>query len=159
MDITELILRSGAFVDGGIIPARYTCMGKDISPPLNWQGVPADCKSQVLIIEDPDAPDPNHPLMTWVHWIVYNIPADVYELVEGANAGHLPPGAEEGLNDWNNIGYGGPCPPIGLHHYYHKLYALDCYLLGLDKPSSTVIENAMEGHIIASTQLIGSYMK
>ena len=159
MDRIELILRSGAFVDGGRIPAKYTCMGKDVSPPLSWQGVPGDSKSLVLIVDDPDAPDPAAPKMTWVHWVVYNIPVDVHELVEGASIDHMPPGAEEGLNDWNNIGYGGPCPPIGMHHYYHKLYALDCFLSGLNKPDKDNIETAMQGHIIESAQLVGTFIK
>lgn len=159
MDKIKLILRSSAFDEGADIPIKYTCLGKDISPPLMWQGVPADCKSQVLIIDDPDAPDPNNPQMTWVHWLVYNIPPEVHGLVEGANAGHLPPNTDEGLNDWNNIGYGGPCPPIGKHRYFHKLYALDCFLLGLNKPTKAKLEAAMQGHVIESTQLVGTFAK
>lgn len=159
MDDIALILRSGAFCDGGKIPVKYTCMGKDLSPPLTWQGEPAGTKSLVLIVDDPDAPDPAAPKMTWVHWVVYNIPLDVYELPEGVSIHNLPPGTEQGVNDWNNIGYGGPCPPVGRHRYFHKLYALDTVLLGLNKPTKARVEAAMQGHIIDSTELVGTFSK
>ena len=159
MDNITLILRSGAFSDGGEIPTKYTCVGKDLSPPLTWQGIPAQTKSLVLIVDDPDAPDPNAPKMTWVHWVAYNIPADAGGLPEGCSSNHLPPGAEEGLNDWNNIGYGGPCPPVGRHRYFHKLYALDTFLTNMGKPNKAKIEAAMQGHIIDSTELVGMFAK
>lgn len=159
MDNIALILRSGAFTDGDEIPARYTCIGNDLSPPLSWQGVPAEAKSLTLIIDDPDAPDPNAPLMTWVHWVLFNIPVDTHELPEGASTHILPPGAIQGLNDWNNIGYGGPCPPIGRHRYFHKLYAVDCFLQKIKQPTKANIEIAMRGHIIESTELVGTFSK
>lgn len=154
-----LILRSSAFSDGSEIPAKYTCTGKDVSPPLTWQGVPAQTKSLVLIVDDPDAPDPKAPKMTWVHWVVYNIPSYATGLAEGASASNLPIGAEQGLNDWNNIGYGGPCPPVGRHRYFHKLYALDTVLLGIGKPNKTKIVSTMQGHVIESTELVGTFAK
>lgn len=159
MDKIELILRSSAFYEGGEIPLKYTCMGKNISPPLTWQGVPAGTKSLALIIDDPDAPDPNAPKMTWVHWVVYNISEDAGELPEGCSSGNLPVGAKQGVNDWNNIGYGGPCPPIGRHRYFHKLYALDNVLLNMGKASKSKLEAAMQGHIIESTELVGTFAK
>lgn len=154
-----LALRSNAFADGGDIPSQYTCEGRDIAPPLAWTGVPANTRSLVLIVDDPDAPDPRAPRMTWVHWVVYNLPPDTDGLAEGATAKDLPPGTEEGLNDWKNIGYGGPCPPIGRHRYFHKLYALDTTLSGLDKPTKAQVEAAMAGHIIDQAELVGSYQK
>lgn len=159
MDNRILILRSSAFSDGSVIPAKYTCTGKDVSPPLTWQGIPAQTKSLVLIMDDPDAPDPKAPKMTWVHWVVYNIPEYARGLSEGASANNLPPGAKQGLNDWNNMGYGGPCPPVGRHRYFHKLYALDTFLTGMDKANKAKIEAAMQGHIIESTELVGTFAK
>ncbi len=159
MDNITLILRSSAFSDGSEIPEKYTCTGKNVSPPLTWQGIPAQSKSLVLIVDDPDAPDPKAPKMTWVHWVVYNIPESSTGLPEGASAGNLPAGAEQGLNDWNNFGYGGPCPPIGRHRYFFKLYALDTFLLNMDQPSKAKIEAAMQGHIIESTELVATYEK
>ena len=120
-----LELVSTAFTHGGEIPAKYTCEGKDVSPPLAWQGVPDGTKSLVLIVDDPDAPDPAAPKMTWVHWVVFNLPADVAGLPEAASGKALPKGAVSALNDWKRADYGGPCPPIGRHRYFHKLYALD----------------------------------
>jgi Raf kinase inhibitor-like YbhB/YbcL family protein len=154
-----LILHSSAFSDGGAIPAKYTCSGEDMSPPLSWQGVPPQTQSLVLIIDDPDAPDPKAPKMTWVHWVLYNIPANVSGLPEGTKAHKLPPGTEQGLNDWNKIGYNGPCPPIGRHRYFHKLYALDTELKNIAKANKVKIEAAMQGHIIASTELVGTFAK
>lgn len=150
---------SPAFEDGGDIPEHYTCQGKDISPPLAWKGVPAETRSLVLIMDDPDAPDPAAPRMTWVHWLLYNLPADTTGLPEDVAAEDLPDGTLEGLNDWKRTGYGGPCPPIGRHRYFHKLYALDTVLEGLDKPTKEELEAAMKGHILAHGQLIGTYQK
>jgi Raf kinase inhibitor-like YbhB/YbcL family protein len=154
-----LELRSDAFDEGGVIPRKYTCEGDDVAPPLEWDGVPEDTHSLVLIVDDPDAPDPASPRMTWVHWVVYNLPADVNGLPEGTIAKKLPMGSLQGLNDWNKQGYGGPCPPIGRHRYFHKLYALDTVLEGLDSPTKAEVESAMQGHIIAQAELIGTYKK
>ncbi|MBE9504146.1 MAG: YbhB/YbcL family Raf kinase inhibitor-like protein [Proteobacteria bacterium] len=154
-----LTLRSNVFKDGGEIPSKYTCEGEDIAPPLEWQSVPEEARSLVLIIDDPDAPDPKAPKMTWVHWVLYNIPTNTSDLPEGATSTDLPSGAEEGLNDWKRSGYGGPCPPIGRHRYFHKLYALDTVLSRLKNPTKAEIEAAMKGHIIAKTELVGTYQK
>ena len=120
-----LTLRSTSFDDGGSIPRQHTCEGSDAAPALAWSGAPTGTKSFALIVDDPDAPDPKAPRMTYVHWVLYNIPATAGALPEAATAASLPPGAREGLNDWRRAGYGGPCPPIGRHRYFHKLYALD----------------------------------
>jgi len=154
-----LTLGSKVFKDGGEIPSKYTCEGEDIAPPLHWQGVPEDARSLLLIVDDPDAPDPEAPKMTWVHWIVYNIPASASGLPEGATSTGLPAGAEEGLNDWKRSGYGGPCPPVGRHRYFHKLYALDTVLKGLNNPTKEQVESAVKGHIISKAELIGTYQK
>jgi Raf kinase inhibitor-like YbhB/YbcL family protein len=154
-----LKLESTAFVHGGKIPSTYTCDGENISPPLQWSGVPAAARSLVLIVDDPDAPDPNAPRMTWVHWVLYNIPTNTSHIAEGVSPAKLPPGSEEGLNDWKKRGYGGACPPIGRHRYFHKLYALNTLLEGLRKPTKSDIEVAMKGHIIEEAALIGTYEK
>jgi len=149
-------LLSGAFHANQPIPARYTCDGEDISPPLTWQGVPAGTRSLVLMIDDPDAPDPKHPRQVWVHWLVYNLPADCTGLAEAAT---LPPGALVGRNDWNRPDYGGPCPPIGRHRYFHKLYALDTMLLDLKHPTKSQLEHAIQGHVLAQAELVGTYVR
>ena len=154
-----LILKSSVFVDGGKIPPQYTCEGKDISPPLTWEGVPNQTKSLALIVDDPDAPDPNAPKMTWVHWVVYNIPPDTNGFPEGVTVRDMGAGAEEGVNDWKRTGYGGPCPPIGRHRYFYKLYALDTVLTGLRKPDKQKVEAAMRNHVIAQAELVGTYQK
>ena len=153
----DMIITSAAFAHNDSIPKLYTCEGSDISPPLAWRGVPAGAKSLVLIVDDPDAPDPAHPRMTWVHWLLYNLPANCVALAEAVHA--LPAGTLEGINDWKRTGYGGPCPPIGRHRYFHKLYALDIVLPDLGIPTKEVLEAAMQGHVIAKTQLIGTYKK
>lgn len=153
------ILKSRAFENGAEIPARYTCESDDVSPPLNWEGVPEDTRSLVLIIDDPDAPDPAAPKMVWVHWVLYNIPPDINSLGEHITTATLPASAIEGVNDWQRPSYGGPCPPIGRHRYFHKLYALDVVLEELNKPSKADVEAAMQGHIIAQAELIGTYQK
>jgi len=155
----SLILMSSAFENGAEIPARYTCNGDDVSPPLNWEGVPEAARSLVLIVDDPDAPDPRAPKTVWVHWVLYNIPPDINNLAERITSATLPPGAIEGLNDWQSLGYGGPCPPVGRHRYFHKLYALDIVLEGLNQPTKAVVEAATQGHIIAQTELIGTCQK
>jgi Raf kinase inhibitor-like YbhB/YbcL family protein len=152
-------LTSSAFAQGTPIPSRYTCEGDDLSPPLRWEGVPEQTRSLVLIVDDPDAPDPKAPQMTWVHWVLYNIAMDATGIPEGVTSASLPSGTEEGLNDWGRTGYGGPCPPIGRHRYFHKLYALDTVLAGLHKPDKSQVEVAMSGHIIAAAELVGTYQK
>ena len=156
---TMLTLRSSAFTGGGEIPARYTCEGDDIAPPLEWAGVPENTRSLVLIVDDPDAPDPQAPRMTWVHWVVYNMPPEAGGLPEGATSGDLPQGTEQGLNDWQKSGYGGPCPPIGRHRYFHKLYALDAPLALQAGSTKSAVEAAMQGHIIEQAELVGTYEK
>ena len=153
----DMTITSSAFDDQGSIPKVYTCEGRDVSPPLAWSGVPDGAKSLVLIVDDPDAPDPAAPRMTWVHWLVYNLPASSSGLAEGVQS--LPAGALDGMNDWKRTGYGGPCPPIGRHRYFHKLYALDAVLPDLGKPNKKTLEQAMQGHIIAQAQLLGTYQK
>jgi Raf kinase inhibitor-like YbhB/YbcL family protein len=142
-------LHSPAFAEGQPIPVQYTCQGQDVSPPLTWTGVPEGTRSLVLLVDDPDAPDPQAPKMTWVHWVLYDIPPEAPGLPEGMTTAQLPPGTEEGLNDWRRTGYGGLCPPIGSHRYFHKLYALDTRLMGLGQPTKAQVEAAMQGHVIA----------
>ncbi len=154
-----LVLKSTAFENGDGIPSKYTCQGKDISPPLAWTGVPESARSLILIVDDPDAPDPRAPKMTWVHWVLYNMPPEVSGLPEGIVSAKLPPGTEEGLNDWKRTGYGGPCPPIGRHRYFHKLYALDTVLQGMKTPTKAKLEAAMKGRVVAQTELVGTYEK
>jgi hypothetical protein len=155
----NLKLTSTTFTHDGEIPTRHTCEGEDVSPPLGWQGAPAETKSFVLIVDDPDAPDPEKPKMTWVHWVLYDIPPDADELPDNAGKGGLPEGTREGINDWRRPGYGGPCPPIGRHRYFHKLYALDTVLGDLGRPTKQAVEAAMEGHVLARSELIGTYRK
>jgi Raf kinase inhibitor-like YbhB/YbcL family protein len=148
-------LKSTAFTHNELIPSRYTCDGEDISPPLSWSNPPADTKSLALICDDPDAP-----MKTWVHWVVYNLPPDIRALPERVPAGNaLSDGGIQGINDFGKIAYGGPCPPRGTHRYFFKLYALDT-VLDL-KPGATkmTVEAAMKGHIIAQTELIGRYSR
>lgn len=154
-----LTLTSTAFAPDDAIPSRYTCEGKDISPPLAWQDAPAETRSFALIVDDPDAPDPAAPQRVWVHWVLYNIPAGISELGEAVVPKDLPAGTREGLNDWSRTGYGGPCPPIGRHRYFHKLYALDAVLPELARPDKATLEKAMTGHVLAKAELIGTYQK
>jgi Raf kinase inhibitor-like YbhB/YbcL family protein len=154
-----LSLSSSAFAPDGSIPAVYTCEGNDVSPPLAWSGVPPGTKSLALIVDDPDAPDPAQPRMTWVHWVLYDLPPTASALSESVATAALPAGTREGLNDWGRTGYGGPCPPIGRHRYFHKLYALDTVLPDLNKPKKAALETAMQGHILAQASLIGTYQK
>ncbi|HEY0660289.1 MAG TPA: YbhB/YbcL family Raf kinase inhibitor-like protein [Lysobacter sp.] len=154
-----LILESGAFAAGAAIPVRYTCEGDDVSPPLAWSDVPAGTRSLALIVDDPDAPDPAAPQRTWVHWVLYNLPPDSHGLADGVKSTQLPTGTREGRNDWKRAGYGGPCPPIGRHRYFHKLYALDVVLPDLGRPDKTQLLKAIEGHVLAQAELIGTYQK
>lgn len=153
----SLTFSSSAFTHNDTIPRHYTCDGEDISPPLAWSGLPEGTQSLALIVDDPDAPDPKAPKMTWVHWVLYNIPADTTGLPEGVNA--LPGDTKEGLNDWKRTGYGGPCPPIGRHRYFHKLYALDGVLPDLGRPTKAQVEKAMQGHILGQVELVGTYQR
>ncbi|MBS0496251.1 MAG: YbhB/YbcL family Raf kinase inhibitor-like protein [Proteobacteria bacterium] len=157
--MTILTLTSTSFAHNDMIPARFTCDGQNISPALSWTGLPEGTKSLVLIVDDPDAPDPAAPKMTWVHWVLYNIPPAAAGLVEGIAEKDLPPGALQGINDWKRTGYGGPCPPIGTHRYFHKLYALDAVLPDLKHPTKAALEHAMKGHILGQAELIGRYQK
>jgi hypothetical protein len=154
-----LEIRSPAFAHNEEIPAKYTCEDEDISPPLKWSGVPEGTRSLALIIDDPDAPDPEAPKMTWVHLVLYNLPADSEGLPEDFDVKDLPEGARSGLNNWDKTGYGGPCPPIGRHRYFHKLYALDTILDLHERSTKAELEKAMEGHILATAELIGTYEK
>jgi Raf kinase inhibitor-like YbhB/YbcL family protein len=154
--VATLSLSSSAFSEGGPIPSRYTCEDRDVSPPLSRSGAPSGTKSLALIVDDPDAPDPRAPKRTWVHWVVYDLPPDAGGLPEG---GPLPGGSREGRNDWGRTGYGGPCPPIGRHRYFHKLYALDTTLGDLGRPTKAEVEKAMEGHVLAEARLMGTYQK
>jgi len=153
--IMGIQLTSSAFKEGEPIPSKFTCEGEDISPPLKWSDLPQGTKSLALISDDPDAP-----VGTWVHWVIYNIPPTVNELEEGIpTAKEVPNGAKQGMNDFKKIGYGGPCPPSGTHRYFFKLYALDIEL-GLD-PGATKNDllKAIEGHILEMGQLMGTYQR
>ena len=144
------------FPASGRIAAQFTCEGQDISPELFWSGAPVNTKTFALIVDDPDAPDPQAPKMTWVHWVLFNLPATATSLPEAVK--QLPVGTGEGINDWKRTGYGGPCPPIGRHRYFFKLYALDAELK-LNRPTKKDLESAMQGHILANAELMGTYQK
>lgn len=152
-----LDLSSKAFEHGKAIPKKHTCQGENVSPPLAWSGVPKDAKSLVLIVEDPDAPDPKKPKMIWKHWLLYDLPPTAEGLPAGAEK--LPAGTRQGKNSWKKTGYGGPCPPIGRHRYFHRLYALDKKLGDLGIPNKKKLMAAMKGHILAETELVGTYQK
>ncbi len=152
-------LSSPSFENQGNIPEKFTCDGENISPALEWFGAPEGSETFVLVVDDPDAPDPANPRMTWVHWVLYNIPAVVGSLPEGVEDSDLPKGTLQGRNDWNKTGYGGPCPPIGQHRYFHKLYALDTALSDLGQPTKEKLEKAMDGHVLSQAELIGLYQR
>jgi Raf kinase inhibitor-like YbhB/YbcL family protein len=154
-----LAIHSPAFADGGEIPSRFTCEGENVSPALEWSGVPAGTKSLALVVDDPDAPDPKAPKMVYVHWVLYGIPPSATGLPEGAAPAALPPGAREGLNDWKRVGYGGPCPPIGRHRYYFKLYALSAELGDLGKVTKAKLLEEMKGKVIEEAVVMGTYQK
>ena len=150
-----ITITSTVFTEGGMIPRDYTCDGKDISPPLAWAGAPEGTKSLAIICDDPDAP-----VGTWVHWVLYNLPAIVNELPQGVKSDKvLDNGAKHGINDFRKLGYGGPCPPGGTHRYYFKIYALDTELT--QEPGLTKAEllKAIKGHILAEGQLMGRYKR
>lgn len=121
--------------------------------------MPQRTRSLALIVDDPDAPDPAAPKRTWVHWVLYNIPPDAAGLVENCGTDKVPSQVLHGLNDWRRKGYGGPCPPIGRHRYFHKLYALDIVLPDLHQPDKVRLLEAMQGHVLAEAQLVGTYQK
>jgi Raf kinase inhibitor-like YbhB/YbcL family protein len=146
----QLTITSPAFAEGGAIPLRYTCDGKDINPPLAFGVAPDGARSLALIVDDPDAP-----VGTWVHWVMWNIPHDVREIIENS----FPEGAKQGLNDWKRNSYGGPCPPSGTHRYYFKIYALDKTLDIPPTADKAALEKAMSGHILAQGQLMGTYRR
>lgn len=151
-------LKSPAFEAMGVIPRRHTCEGDDVSPPLQWSDPPVGTRGFALIVDDPDAPDPAKPERVYVHWVLYDIPAGVRLLPDNADRA-LPEGTRRGKNDWNRADYGGPCPPIGRHRYFHKLYALDKVLGDLGTPTKAELEAAMKGHALAQAELIGTYQK
>jgi Raf kinase inhibitor-like YbhB/YbcL family protein len=152
-------ISSSAFKANQAIPKQYTCDSKDVSPPLSWTGIPDQAKSLVLIVDDPDAPDPAAPRMVYVHWVLYNLPVTATGLAEAISPATLPAGTREGVNDWKRTGYGGPCPPIGRHRYYFKLYALDTLLPDLHKPTKSKLLQAMNGHVLAEAEMIGTYQR
>jgi Raf kinase inhibitor-like YbhB/YbcL family protein len=155
----SLSLVSADFAAGASIPAIHTCDGAETSSALSWSGAPPGTKSFALIVDDPDAPDPAAPKTTWVHWVVYNIPASITSLASSAHGTELPAGTRTGLNDWKKSAYGGPCPPVGRHRYVHKLYALDVELPDLGHPTKGDLEKAMRDHILARAELTGTYQK
>jgi Raf kinase inhibitor-like YbhB/YbcL family protein len=150
-----ITISSPAFADGGMIPVKYTCDGEDISPQLTFDNVPPDAKSLALVADDPDAP-----MGTWVHWVMYNLPPDTRTLPENVAADEkLAGGAVHGITDFGRFGYGGPCPPSGTHRYYFKLYALDTRLDLPSKANKKDVVKAMEGHILAQGELMGKYKR
>lgn len=157
--VMSLTLSSPTFAQQSAIPARHTCDGDEMSPALQWSAVPSGTKSLALIVDDPDAPDPAAPQRTWVHWVLYDLPTAADGLAENAGFAQLPPGTREGINDWKHTGYGAPCPPKGRHRYVFKLYALDRLLPDLHKPDKAHLLKAMEGHVLAHAELIGTYQR
>ena len=152
-------LTSPAFGQNGSIPPQYTCEGDDISPPLAWYDIPPGTKSLALIVDDPDAPDPAKPQRVYVHWVVYNISPITLKLPLNAARSGLPLKALHGTNDWGKQTYGGPCPPVGRHRYFFKLYALDTTLNGLKNPTKAQLEEAMAGHLVGHAELVATYEK
>jgi Raf kinase inhibitor-like YbhB/YbcL family protein len=151
----EIKVTSSAFQEGGMIPSKYTCDGEDVSPPLEWDGIPDEAQSIALISDDPDAP-----MGTWVHWVLYNLPADARGLEEGIPANEvLTNGAKQGTTDFGRVGYGGPCPPGGTHRYFFKVYALDAQVEPAPAATKEQLLKAMDGHILAEGQLMGKYKR
>jgi Raf kinase inhibitor-like YbhB/YbcL family protein len=150
------MLNSAAFVRMGNIPKDCTCEGADRAPPLAWTDAPKGTKSFALVMDDPDAPDPAAPTHTFVHWVVYDLPASTKGLPQMAA---FPPGTRQGMNDARKTTYTGPCPPKGKHRYFFKLYALDTMLGDLKRPTKQQLEKAMEGHVLAKAELVGTYEK
>lgn len=151
----EIKITSSAFAEGGMIPSKYTCDGANVSPPLQWDAVPEGTKSIALISDDPDAP-----MGTWVHWVLFNLPAQTRELPENVPPDEtLPNGAKQGITDFGRVGYGGPCPPSGTHRYFFKIYALDTELQIDTGAGKHGLLKAMEGHILGQGQLMGKYKR
>jgi Raf kinase inhibitor-like YbhB/YbcL family protein len=151
----KMHITSAAFTEGSMIPAKYTCDGQDISPPLEWRDIPAGTKSFALICDDPDAP-----MGTWVHWVVYNIPPNINKLDENVKPEkEFKDGMRQGSNSWPRIGYGGPCPPSGTHRYYFKLYALDMMLELKPGATKAQVLQAVKGHVLAESHLMGKYKR
>jgi Raf kinase inhibitor-like YbhB/YbcL family protein len=152
----EFRLTSPQFAAGGAIPARNTCEGENLAPTLRWSAPPAGARSLALVVDDPDAPDPAAPKRVWVHWVVYDLPAAAGELVPGVA---LPPGARGGSSDFGETDWKGPCPPIGRHRYFFKLYALDVVLGDRGELKKSALQDAMKGHVLAKAELMGTYQK
>lgn len=154
-----LTIRSPAFPHGGAIPPLHTCEGRDLSPALEFSGAPEGTRSLALIVHDPDAPDPKAPKIDWVHWVLYNLPAGCKGLPQDAGETALPPGTLPGISDFKRTGWGGPCPPIGRHRYFFVLHALDSVLPDLGTPTRQRLERALAGHVLATSELMGTYQK
>lgn len=151
----EIRITSAAFEPGGMIPNKYTCDGQDISPPLSWGDLPDSTASIALVCDDPDAP-----MGTWVHWVLFDLPPDTQRLPEYIPAvENLENGSRHGINDWGKLGYGGPCPPGGTHRYYFKIYALDKLINIPVGNTKAQLLKAMEGHILAEGELMGRYKR
>jgi Raf kinase inhibitor-like YbhB/YbcL family protein len=160
--MAEMTITSSAFADGEAIPRAHTCEGENVSPALSWAGVPAAARALALIVDDPDAPDPAAPRGTFVHWVVYDLPASTVGLPEGVVHAALPSGTHLGLNDWGRVAYAGPCPPVGRHRYFFKLYALAVplrELAGKAHVKKADLEKAMRGHVLAEAHIMGTYQK
>jgi Raf kinase inhibitor-like YbhB/YbcL family protein len=159
MEATMPISITSDFPPGGNIPIVHTCDGANTSPPLAWLGTPKGAHALVLIMDDPDAPDPQAPKQTWVHWVLYNIPAHTTALPVGVRPEDLPPGTKTGLNDWKEHKYSGPCPPIGRHRYFFKLYAVDKVLPDMGHATKAEVEAAMQNHVLDHGELVGTYQR
>lgn len=155
--VMPLMLTSSSFLHGHIIPSRHTCYGVNVSPPLEWGGVPSGTQSLALIVDDPDAPDPAAPKMIWTHWVLYNIPPSVSGLAEGVAVKKVHADILSGVNDWHRADYDGPCPHVGQHRYFFTLYALDTVLPDMKYPNKATLEKSMQGHVLAHAKLIGLY--
>ncbi len=153
----SITITSPAFAAAGAIPTKFTCEGPDPSPPLAWTGLPPATRSLALIVDDPDAPDPAAPKVVWVHWVLYDLPPGSGGLPENASTSGT--GGRNGLNDWKETGWRGPCPPRGRHRYFFKLYALDTLLGDLHDPTKAQLEKAMSGHVLAQGELMGTYQQ
>jgi Raf kinase inhibitor-like YbhB/YbcL family protein len=153
----KLTLSSSAFAPNAAMPSKYSCEGQNVSPPLAWSGAPASTKSFTLIVQDPDAPDPAAPTRVVTHWVLYDLPANAAAIAEGAS--DLPAAAHQAKNEKGDAGYMGPCPPIGRHRYFFKLYALDTVLPELSSPKEKDVEQAIQGHVVGTGELVGTYQK